>query len=179
MRIGALAILLMAGLWLLLDLPARSQPLPAGTVENDLERLLQTARPFVRHSLLRYGELFPVALVMQPDGTLRYVGLPRTEGSLTPEAAVDFLIRAFGLEAAGGELRACIIAHEALYQPPDGGPAVAAVAFRIDHREGRSVVWYVPRSADGRDLTETRIETPGKHAIFGKPLNRRRKGKHP
>jgi len=122
----------------------------AGSVENDIELLLDCALEQTIQLLSKYGEFFPVAVELLPDGEAGYVMIDIGEERPPSQALIDMFITAFAERAAGGALKAAAIAYD--IHVTRGGIRSDAIAIRLEHVAGPSFLSVHPYTRDGADV---------------------------
>lgn len=117
---------------------------PMRSAKEDCEHILDMMVPFVKHTLQKYGEYYPVAGAMTCDGE---IGLVAThDGNDRPLSAnvIRELKRILIAEARAGRYIATALAYDVRVTHPDTNVVSDAIACNLDHEDGYSVIVFFP-----------------------------------
>lgn len=148
----------------------------ARTPKEEATDLLNMLLPLAEQMLRRYGEFYPYGGAMRPDGGMEMFGASdaRALGFDVADAErpsskkhYQLLETAFRHFAMEGRFKATGIVYDVLTLPPGATAKVDAIAVRLDHEAGYSVVVMIPyRIADGQITKGTIFATMGDGSVF-------------
>jgi len=133
----------------------------------DCEALLNSVLPFAVEMLSAHGEFFPFGQAMRSDGQI--VAATSYAGEDHPKSndSIALIRQGFVAAARNGDYRATAIAYAVGIRLPPDGAASDAVAVSLDHRNGYTVVVYVPYKFEGGAVTlGTTLAEEGEASVF-------------
>ncbi len=123
--------------------------------------------PFAEKMLREHGEFYPYGGVMMPDGSLQCIAA--SDGAERPKSKdlIDLLVAGFREDGRRGKYKATGIVYDVLTLPPGASEKTDAIAVRLDHEAGYSVVVMIPyRLHEGQLLIGTVFAVKGEGSIF-------------
>lgn len=112
--------------------------------KEELENLMNATLPFAQQMLVEYGEFFPYGSVVTSKGEIVSIGASDGYEHPPSQKLIDLMTENFRAKAKTGEYRATAIAYDVRVTVPSTGLKSDAIAIRLDHAEGLSVVVFVP-----------------------------------
>jgi hypothetical protein len=123
--------------------------------------------PFAEQMLREHGEFYPYGGVMLPDGSMAQFGVH--DGNERPRSKdlLDLLLAQFRQDAHQGKYKATGIVYDVMTVPPGATQKTDAIAIRLDHEAGYSVVVMIPyRVVDGQLMKSPLFAVKGDGSIF-------------
>lgn len=115
--------------------------------------------PLVKKLLSENGEFFPVGGTMQTDGSIAFVSTYDGDEHPPSQKVIDSLMEVFRAGAKERKYKATGLAYDIRTLPPGATEKTDAVAVRLDHASGYSVLVVFPYRL-----------TPGREVIFASPF---------
>lgn len=112
--------------------------------KEECEQLMNFLIPAAQRLLEKHGEFFPLGAAMQADGKIAVVATYEGDEHPPSQRVIDSLTEAFRRGAKDGKYRATGLAYDILTVPPGSKEKTDAVAVRLDHAGGYSVVVVFP-----------------------------------
>jgi hypothetical protein len=138
------------------------------TPKDDATELLNMLLPFAEQMLRDHGEFFPYGGAMLPDGSMTMIGA--SDGTEQPKSKtlIDIMENKFREAARRGEYKATGIVYDVRTTPPGSVEKTDAIAVRLDHEQGYSVVVMIPyKLVPGSDIAKGAIfATKGEGSVF-------------
>ena len=137
------------------------------TPRDECDLLLSKLMPFAEQQLNKRGEFLPFAGAMQVDGSIALVAT--LEGSESnSEKLIAQLVLALQSGAKAKTYKATGLANDMRVVPPGSTEKTDAVAVRLDHVSGYSVIFVIPykRSASREVKFSAPYATKGAAEIF-------------
>ena len=111
----------------------------------DAEALTHWTLAFAEKMLLKKGEFYPFAAVVNNKGEVEAIAVDDGESDHPlSQHIIDLNRRMLRLGAQSGKWRATALAYDVLTSAGPGMQKSDAVAFEIDHREGFSKILTLP-----------------------------------
>ncbi len=134
----------------------------------ECEELMHSALPFAEQMLAKYGEFFPFGATMSASGVIANVAGATSDEHPPSAEIMGLLEQGFREGAREGKYRATALVYDALVVPPGGSVKQDAIAVRLDHRGGYSVVVFFPytRRAGAKPDIQAPFATAGQGTIF-------------
>ena len=122
--------------------------------KEECEQLMgQVLMPFAKKMLEEHQEFLPFGGSILADGTLTSVGSYTGEESPHSNQVIEFLLGAFRAQAKQKQIRASGIAFDVRVVPPGESEKTDAIAVRLDHAGGFSVIVFHPyRISEGHEV---------------------------
>jgi hypothetical protein len=137
------------------------------TPKDEATDLMNMLLPFAEKMLREHGEFYPYGGAMLPDGSMKMLGA--TDGNEHPNSKdiIDLMVTAFREEARQRKYKATAIVYDVTTLPPGAAEKSDAIAVRLDHEGGYSVVVMIPyHVADGQLVEGTLFTVKGDGSIF-------------
>jgi hypothetical protein len=137
------------------------------TPKDEATDLMNMLVPFAEQMVREHGEFYPYGGVMMPDGSMQHFGA--TDGTEHPKSSdlIDLLLTQFREGGRQGRYKATGIVYDVLTVPPGATEKTDAIAVRLDHEAGYSVVVMIPYRVDEGRLTKgTIFAVKGDGSIF-------------
>lgn len=116
----------------------------AKTPKQECEVLLNAMLPFAEKMLVQHRQLLSFGGALTENGQIVFSGRPPRGVHPASRDWTSILERGYQAGARAGRYRATSIVSDARVIPPGKSETTAAIAFRLDHRDGFSVVVYYP-----------------------------------
>jgi hypothetical protein len=139
-----------------------------GTPKDDCEELLGATIPFAEQCLARYGEFYPFGATMLPSGEIALASAQPDDEKPESAEVIALLEGGMRLAAAQGQCKATALVYDVRIAPPGKTQTQDAIAVRLDHRDGYSVIVFFPYalSANGVPELDAPFASSGANAIF-------------
>jgi hypothetical protein len=140
------------------------------TPEDEATDLMNMLVSFAEQMLRKHGEFYPYGGAMAPDGTMTMVGAWNGEEHPESQALIDLMEKAFREETRQGKYKATAIVYDVRTLPPGADDKTDAIAIRLDHVHGYSVVVTIPYrlGPDGELVKGPVFAARGEGSIFPK-----------
>jgi hypothetical protein len=135
--------------------------------KDEATDLLNMLLPFAEKMLREHGEFYPYGGAMLPDGSMTMLGA--TDGNEHPKSKdlYDLMVGTFREHAREGKCKATGIVYDVMTLPPGATAKTDAMAVRLDHEAGYSVVVMIPyHLADGQVMKGAIFAVKGDGSIF-------------
>lgn len=123
-----------------------------------MEAVLDFLLQFAKKMLEKNGEFYPFGATMMRDGSIAAAGYMDDDDHPQSQRVIDGLLTAYRTGAKTGSYRAVGLAYAITTLPPGATEKSDAIAVRLDHVDGSSVVVVYPY----------RIVRPGE-VVVGEP----------
>lgn len=122
--------------------------------------------PFAKKMLREHGEFYPYGGAMRPDGSMSMQAA--TDGNERPKSQdlIDLMVEGFRKEARLGKYKATGIVYDVVTVSPGATEKTDAIAVRLDHEAGYSVVVMIPYRARDQVIEGTPFAVSGEGSIF-------------
>jgi len=147
---------------------ASSEEMPDAKRES--EDLMNAALPLAERMLQEAGEFFPYGAALGADG--KVISIAGYDGREKPPSAdvIRLLRQAFVAGGKDGRYRATALVYGVRVKIPETEIRSDAIAVALDHKDGYSVVVYLPyRLAASKVVVGELIAQAGAHEIFPVP----------
>lgn len=137
------------------------------TAKTESDNLLNAVVPFAEKMLTQYGEFYPYGAALTPTGQV--VSVAATPGGEKPPSAdvIKLLTAGFKQGAKERKYKATALVYDALVQLSESKLKSDAIAVSINHKDGYSVVVYLPYSRAGQKLSFGKVfAVAGAHDVF-------------
>lgn len=125
--------------------PAKSEKsMPPRTPKEECEDVMNFLLPFVKKLLTEQGEFFPVGATMDVDGAIAAVATFDGDDHPASQTVIDSLLDVFRAGAKQRKYKATALMFDVRTVPPGESEKTDAVATRLDHVSGYSVVVLFP-----------------------------------
>ena len=120
--------------------------------KDELEELMNSAIPFAQKMLKEHGEFFPYGEAIDSHGKIVAVGAH--DGREQPPSTELIRLLTDGLRAGAksGEYKATAIVYDVRIIPPGSNEKSDAIAINLDHRDGLSIITFLPYKISGKDV---------------------------
>lgn len=135
--------------------------------KRESEDLMNAALPFAERMLREEGEFFPYGAALGADG--KVISVAGYDGREKPPSAdiIRLLTQAFVSGGKEGKYRVTALVYDARVKLPGTETKSDAIAVALDHKEGYSVVVYLPyRLEASKVVTGELFAQDGAHEIF-------------
>jgi hypothetical protein len=140
------------------------------TPKDECEELMNSVVPFAEQMLSQHREFYPFGGAMDSDGALVAVG--GYTGNEHPPSAdvIAVLEKGFQQAAKEGKYKATALVVDMLVVPPGKAAKQDAIAVRLDHRDGYSVVVVFPYviGPTGSAMLDAPYAVAGEQRIFAR-----------
>ena len=152
---------------LLFALLLSATALAQSQARRDAEYLQEFIVPLAKLQLERRGQFLPIgAALKQNDDFVLMPVIPSAPG-LLPADIIKRIQESLEQGAAEGQFKATALVYDATVPLPASGSQSDAIAVALDHRDGYSVITFLPYELRGK---EVRLGTPftrqGTAAVF-------------
>jgi hypothetical protein len=138
--------------------------------KDEATDLMNMLVPFAEKMLREHGEFYPYGGTMMSDGSMTMTGAYNGNEHPNSKDVIDMMVAAFKEEAHAGKYKATGIVYDVRTVPPGATEKTDAIAVRLDHRSGYSVVVMIPyRLAGGEVIKGAVFAVKGDGAIFPSP----------
>jgi len=154
-------------LLLLTFLPMFSRGSEMTDAKSESEDLMNAALPFAERMLGEHGEFFPYGAALGADG--KVVSVAGYDGREKPPSAdIICLLRSeFVSGGKDGRYRATALVYDVRVNIPETEIKSDAIAVALDHKDGYSVVVYLPyRLEASKAVAGELFSKDGAHEIF-------------
>lgn len=114
------------------------------TPKEECEELMNALLPLVKELLSKNGEFFPVGGTMQADGSTEIVATYDGDEHPPSQKVIDSLMAVFRAGAKERKYKATALIYDIRTLPPGATEKTDAVAVRLDHASGYSVLVVFP-----------------------------------
>jgi hypothetical protein len=112
--------------------------------KEECEELMRSVMPFARQMLEQHREFYPFGGAMAADGQIVAVGGDTGDEHPKSQEVISVLEKGFQEDARAGRYKATAVVVDMLVVPPRKSVKQDAIAVRLDHRDGYSVVVVFP-----------------------------------
>jgi|SRR5207302_9029041 len=139
--------------------------------KEECEDLMNALLPVVKKLLSEHVEFFPVGGTMQTDGSIAFVSTYDGDEHPPSQKVIDSLMEVFRAGAKQKKYKATALIYDIRTIPPEATEKTDAVAVRLDHVTGYSVVVAFPYqfSTTHEVVFAHPFVTKAGADIFGKP----------
>ena len=137
------------------------------TAKLECQGLINALLPLAKKMLAQHGEFFPIGGGLQPDGEIAVLAAHEGEERPPSQKLIDSLLATFRQAAAAKTYRATAILFDVRTVPPGATEKTDAVAVRLDHESGYSVIVMYPyRIESGEVQLSAPFATRGPGDVF-------------
>lgn len=115
----------------------------------DLNTLFDDLLPLAKRFLAEFGEFYPFASSMAPDGKITSRGASTGDDHPKSQELINIFTDAFRQLAAEGSLRAAGICFDVRITPPGQADKSDAIQCALEHESGEAANVYVPYTKQG------------------------------
>ena len=150
--------------------PGKSDGTAMKTPKEECEELMGSVVPFAEQMLFQHREFYPFGGAMAPDGTIIAVGGDTGNEHPASQDVITILEKGFQEGARTGKYKATALVIDMLVIPPGKDVKQDAIAVRLDHRNGYSVIVVFPYTIGqaGNVATEAPYAVKGEQKIFSR-----------
>ena len=150
--------------------PDKSDGTAMKTPKEECEELMGSVVPFAEQMLSRHREFYPFGAAMAPDGRITAVGGHTGDEHPASQEVITLLEKGFQEDARTGKYKATALVIDMLVIPPGKDIKQDAIAVRLDHRDGYSVVVVFPYTIGpaGHVVIEAPYAVKGEQKIFSR-----------
>jgi hypothetical protein len=136
--------------------------------KEECEDLMNSVLPFAQQMLTQYREFHPFGGAMALDGEIVSVGADSGDEHPAAQELISVLEEGFRDGARTGKYKATALVVDMLVVPPGRDAKQDAIAVRLDHLDGYSVIVVFPYviDASGSVTIETPYAGKGERRIF-------------
>jgi hypothetical protein len=124
------------------SVPTSSAPIK--TQKQECERLLNAVLPAAEEMLFRHRQIHPFAIALTSEGRVISTHRSHDDSRSRSRNAVAVLETGLQQGAASGQYKATALVLDMLVVPPFRDKEHHAIAVRLDHRGGYSVIVFYP-----------------------------------
>jgi hypothetical protein len=139
--------------------PQKSQGSMTKTPKEECEELMNALLPMVKKLLSEHGEFFPVGGTMQTDGSIAFVATYDGDEHPPSQKVIDSLMDVYRAGAKQKKYKATALIYDIRTVPPGATEKTDAVAARLDHLSGYSVLVVFPYHL-----------SPNREVVFAQPF---------
>lgn len=135
--------------------------------KSDCERLMNDALPIAQRMLREHGEFYPYGMTLDVAGKGAIVGA--TDGSERPKSAplIEMIRAQFRDGAKARKYLATALVYDVRVVDPSTGLKTDAIAVALDHRDGYSVVVFIPYTLRAGEILEGNVfAQKGEDVVF-------------
>ncbi len=110
---------------------------------DDCQSLVDAVLPIVRGFIEKFGDFYPVGAVLRSNGKIEYQAVDEGDEHPKPAHVIDVFKRTMIVGARDGTYVATLIAYSALVAKSAADKKLDAIAFKLDHRDGYSVLFFI------------------------------------
>jgi hypothetical protein len=137
------------------------------TPKDEATGVMNMLVPFAEKMLRDHGGFYPYGGVMTPDGSMQQFGADDGNEHPTTKDLYDLIVAKFREDARQGKYMVTGIVYDVMTVPPGATEKTDAIAVRLDHQAGYSVVVMIPyRLADGQLVKGNVFAVKGDASIF-------------
>jgi hypothetical protein len=129
------------------------------TPKEECEALMNAFLPFAEKTLAQHGEFYPVGGAMQVDGSIAVVATYDGDDHPPSQRIIVSLMEAFRAGAKQKKYKATALIYDIRTVPPEATEKTDAVAVRLDHVSGYSVLVVIPYHL-----------SPAREVVFAQPF---------
>ena len=120
--------------------------------QRDVEYLQEFVVPLAKLQLERQGHFLPLGAALKQ--TDKFILMPASTAamSLLPADMIKLIQEALVQGAADGEYKTTALAYDATVPLPSSGKQSDAIAVALDHRDGYSIVTFLPYELRGKKV---------------------------
>jgi len=150
--------------------PSKNGGTAMKTPKEECEELMSAVVPFAEQMLSQHREFHPFGGAMAPDGQIVSVGGHTGDEHPPSQDLIALLEKGFQEGAKMGKYKATALVIDMLVIPPGKDVKQDAIAVRLDHRDGYSVVVLFPYTIGprGNVAIEPPFATKGEQNIFSR-----------
>jgi hypothetical protein len=138
------------------------------TPKEEATDLMNMLVPFAEKMLREEGGFYPYGGAMLPDGTMTMIAAYNGTEHPPSKTLIDMMETSFREAARARKYKATAMVYDVKTIPPGTTEKTDAIAVRLDHQDGYSVVVMIPyRLADGGEVVKgTIFASKGDASIF-------------
>ena len=137
--------------------------------QRDAEYLQEFIVPFAKLQLERRGVFPPIGAALKANDKFILMPVDKTAVSMLPKELIELMQEALVQGAADGEYKTTALAYDATVPLPSSGKPTDAIAVALDHRDGYSVITFLPYELHGKKLhMGTPFTQQGTASVFQK-----------
>jgi len=140
------------------------------SAKEECEVLMSSALPFAHQMLVQHREFFPYGEAMAPNGQIIAIAGDTGEEHPASQAVIDVFEKGLQEGARNGKYKATALVVDMRVIPPGKDVKQDAIAVRLDHRDGYSVVVLFPYAigVGGEVTIEAPFAVKGEQRIFAR-----------
>ncbi|WP_300759657.1 hypothetical protein [Janthinobacterium sp.] len=138
--------------------------------QRDAEYLREFVVPFAKLQLERRGEFLPTGAALTPTDKFVLMPVHKSAVSMLPKELIELMQESLVQGAADGEYKTTALVYDATVPLPSSGKLSDAIAVALDHRDGYSVITFLPYELRGKQVhMGTPFTRPGTASVFKQP----------
>lgn len=135
--------------------------------QRDAEYLQEFVVPLARLSLERSGQFLPIGAALEQTDKFVLMPVRESDTTLSSHDIIKLLQETLAQGAGDGEYKTTALVYDATIPLPPSGKQSDAIAVALDHRDGYSVVTFLPYELRGRKIhMGTPITRRGTASVF-------------
>ncbi|MBB5369065.1 MULTISPECIES: hypothetical protein [unclassified Janthinobacterium] len=135
--------------------------------QRDAEYLQEFVVPFARLQLERRGAFPPIGAALKSNDKFILMPVDKTAVSMLPKELIELMQESLVQGAADGEYKTTALVYDATVPLPSSGKPSDAIAVALDHRDGYSVITFIPYELRGKQVhMGTPFTRPGTASVF-------------
>ncbi|MFZ4878779.1 hypothetical protein ACL9RI_27155 [Janthinobacterium sp. Mn2066] len=120
--------------------------------QRDAEYLQEFVVPFARLQLERRGAFPPIGAALKSNDDFVLMPVHKTAVSMLPKELIELMQDALIQGAADGVYKTTALVYDATVPLPSSGKLSDAIAVALDHRDGYSVITFLPYELRGKQV---------------------------
>ena len=120
--------------------------------QRDAEYLQAFVTPLARIQLEKQGHFLPFGAALQQTDKFVLMPVSTGTGGLLPADLIKQIQEALAQGAADGEYKTTALVYDATVPLPSSGKQSDAIAVALDHRDGYSVITFLPYTLRGKEV---------------------------
>jgi len=138
--------------------------------QRDAEYLQEFVVPFAKLQLERRGEFLPIGAALTPTDKFVLMPVQASKTSLMPVDLIKLVQEDLAIDATDGTYKTTALVYDATVPLPSSGKLSDAIAVALDHRDGYSVITFLPYELRGKEVhMGTPFTRPGTASVFKQP----------
>ena len=120
--------------------------------QRDAEYLQEFVAPLAKIQLEKQGHFLPLGAALKQSDKFVLMPLSTSTSGLLPTDIIKLIQEALAQGASDGEYKTTALAYDATVPLPSSGKQSDAIAVALDHRDGYSVITFLPYELRGKEV---------------------------
>jgi len=120
--------------------------------QRDAEYLQAFIVPFAKVQLEQRGQFLPLGAALKQTDNFVLMPVSRSAPGLLPADIIQQIQQALEQGAADGDYKTTALVYDATVPLPASGKPSDAIAVALDHRDGYSVITFLPYELRGKEV---------------------------